>query len=264
MLSETRPPQVHPFFFAVIHDKKRGIKTANPRDAFAAQYPISLLAREGYELGDAFLNFPEQPLPWRRLTRAEYAEFDESRLRPHDLLLETTRFPLNDPVRNRKRVPRGFTKLEAKLGDFWSQFFDYVDRGNVALNADVEGSLLSGCEAYVNMELQMVGGADVRFVDGAGYRGAPPFPGSVVFFLRTDQAWENGPGLFAAFGMDAEATAVWNWMLCTRLRELTRRRGFFMAALERPKVRDTRGWYSEIVSDWKAQLVLEHDFSENH
>ena len=259
-----RIQQVHPLYFAVIHDRKRDINMANPRDTFAAQYPIAWLVREGYDLGDAFLNFPQQPLTWRRPARADYTEFDESRLHEGDLLLEATRFPLNDPVRIRKRVPRGFTRLEGKLDRFWSQFFDYVDRGNVALTADVEKSLLEGCEAYASMELQLNGGADVKFVDGAGYRGAPPLKGSVAFFLRTEQAWPGGPGLFSAFGMDARATAVWSWLLCNAMGDLPTRRGFFMVALERPEEQEARGWFSDIASGWKAQLVLEHEFDENY
>ncbi len=262
MVSESRPPQVHPFWFSYIYNRNRGISFANPRDAFAAHQPIALLVRRGYEIGDSFMNFPKRPF-WHRRARSEYTAFDESRLSAGDLILETTRFPLNDPPRTRKRVPRGFTTLEGRLYDFWTQFFQYVDRGNVALQPEVEDSLLPGCEAYVNMELQMNGGADVRFVDGAGYRGTPPLRGTVAFYLRTDQAWENGPGLFACFGMDAEASAVWSWILCHELRELTERRGFFMAALERPAERPSRGWYSDMVRDWKARLVLEHEFQQN-
>ena len=259
-------PRVHPFEFSVIQDKTRKLRFSIARDAFASMDLLFLLWEEGYGKGDPFLNAPPEPVPEQPLASYEYTDFDLSPLQPGDLILQTTRFPLHDPVSQlRKQVPQGFTNLEAMLGKFWEQFFGWCCRGSLSLTPDVRRSLLPGCEAYANVELKLNGSADVRHVDdGAGRRGAPPLPGSVAFFLRTNEIWPGGPGLFAAFAMESDATAAWTWLLSERMLDLTRRRGFFMATLEAPPEYESRGWYSGIASEWKAQLVLEHLFHDEN
>ena len=253
---------VHLLGFAVVADRSRELRAAVVRDAFAVMPLQWLLWQEGFGLGDTFLNFPLESGSRNPLPLSEYTDYDLARLRPGDLLLQATRFPLHDTVaQHRKRVPRGYTNLETLLEKFWGQFFSFLDRGTAQLTPDVRRSLLPGCEAYANIEFQLNGGSDVRFVDdGAGSRGAPPLPGSLAFFLRTDQVFPGGPGLCAAFAMDAEATAAWTWLLCNKMRDLTQRRGFYICALESPPERRSQGWYGDIAGEWKAQLVLEHPF----
>jgi hypothetical protein len=263
-LQQVHKSLVHLLCFAVIMDRSRPLRASVVRDAFAARPLEWLLWEEGYGHGDAFLDYPPQPIPKKPLPLYEYADFDLSRLAPGDLLLEPTRFPLHDVVaQRRKRVPVGYTNLEARLMAFWENFFEFCARDTVQLTPDLQRSLLPGCEQYANIELRLNGSADVRHVDdGGGSRGEPPLPGSVAFFLRTDQIWPGGPGLFAAFGMDAEYTAAWTWMLCHELRDLTRRRGFTMVAIEAPPPRPARGWYSDLANDYKAQILLDHPFDD--
>ena len=155
-------------------------------------------------------------------------------------------------------MPRGDTSLEMRFEKFWCQFLDHCDRGTVRLTPDVQRGLLPGFEAYRNMGFQVNSGSDVTMTA----TGRPPVSGSVAFYLRTDAMWPGGPGLFAAWGMEADATYAWSWILHHRMRHLDQRRGLFMVALESPKERCFRGDYAAIANTWNATLVLEHEFTD--
>jgi hypothetical protein len=63
--------------------------------------------------------------------------------------------------------------------------------------------------------------------------------------------------------MEAETTCAWAWMLrTTELRELTRRRGFYMVRLSTPAERKFRGDYASIVAGYSAEVILEHKFED--
>jgi hypothetical protein len=149
------------------------------------------------------------------------------------------------------------TRLELSFRRFWSQFFTFCGRSSVWLTPDVQQSLLPGNEIYRTMGFQLNGGSNVNAVAG----GKPSRQASVAFLLRTNQMWEGGPGLFAAFAMDADGTAAWSWHLLNRMRDMTKRRGFFMFSFEPPEKREFRGRYDAIAAEWKAELVLEHEFA---
>jgi hypothetical protein len=256
--------QFHLFQYAVVGSRDRSPRAGVSRDAFAAMQLGFLLMEEGYAPGDTFLNFPEFPYYEGTRPESEYHELDASFAKPGDYWVPAIRPPVHDNVDwTAKRVPRGETTLELMMYAFWRQFFERCGRQQVCLTTDVAKDLVEGAEGYRVMEFQLQRGCNVKQLHGAVH-GATPSEherGSVAFFVRTDAIAPGAPGLFAAFGMDANSTAAWTWLLrTTELRELTRRRGFFMVRLKTPEQPRYRGAYSSIAADYSAELILEHKF----
>jgi len=248
---------IFPFVYAVKPDNKRAPRPGIQRDPGALLPLAWILGDEGYRLDYAWLNYPEHPYRLEPPTIAEHADLDYSRVGPGDYFLQPTRTPLDDELeRARKYVPRGGTTLELRIMKFWTQFFEFCGRGSVCLTPDVQRGLLPGFEAYRNMGFRLNKNSDVIQIAS----GRPHLAGSVAFFIRTEAMWKGGPGLFSAWGMDADATYTWAWILYDRMRHLTQRRGLYMVALERPADARFRGDYAAIANDWKAEIVLEHDF----
>jgi hypothetical protein len=256
---EQQTGSIFPFVYAVKPDNTRAPQAGVQRDAGALLPLAWILGQEGRRLDYAWHNYPEHPYRPQPPTIAEHSNLDYSRARPGDYFVQPTRPPLDDELEGiRKYVPRGGTTLELKIAKFWSQFFQFCGRGSVCLTGDVQRGLLQGFESYRNMGFRLNKSSDVVQVAS----GKPSIAGSVAFFLRTDAIWEGGPGLFSAWGMDANHTYTWAWILYDRMRHLAQRRGLFMVALESPEEQRFRGDYAAIANDWKATVVLEHEFTD--
>jgi hypothetical protein len=259
-----RTNEFHLFQYAVVGSRDRPPRSGIQRDASAAMQLAFLLIDEGYKPGNAFLNFP--PYPYFAGTRPEsdYDDLDASFAKPGDLWVNATRPPVHDTVEmTAKRVTRGETTLELLMLAFYKQFFDHCSRQQVCLTADVAKDLVPGAEGYRVMEFQLNRGCNVTHLHGDGYGRKPEQEGSVAFFVRTDAIHPEGVGLFAAFGMEARTTNAWAWMLrTTEMRELTRRRGFYMVRLRTPATDECRGDYARTLESYSAEVILEHKFED--
>ena len=255
---------VHCILFYVPGDRSRRPKSHHGRDGIAQMQLLPALIAEGFQLGETFLNYPPFPFPGEDLSPSQYTEFDLECARPGDLLLLTTRPPLDDVAHgNRKRVYPGYTNLELALEPLWRKYFRTCARSHVELSEEARKGLRQGFENYAEMEVRVNGGSELLWVNGRkgdGFR-RPTRGGSVAFMLRVDEAWAGGPGFLAVFAMEGDATLAWANILRREYRDLIHEPGFFMFALEPPAERDHRGPLSSIANEWKAELALESRLS---
>ncbi|MEM7410154.1 MAG: hypothetical protein AAF430_07975 [Myxococcota bacterium] len=272
--------QFHSFSFAAIRDRSRPLLYLNGRDVHARRYLEWTLMQEGYAPGYEFLSFPqmgeededgERELDLEIAPEEACTEFDDSRMRPHDILVEPTRHPvyrdeLVEPGQLRHWIHPGSSTLELRLRRWWEQFFWFNKREELLFTPAVAESLGSQDRAYSHVLFQKVRGARITKLSGPGPRRLPKQSCTLAVFARTRHVWADGPGLISAWSMEPNATAAFNWLLYHDLREFTSQLGFFVFRLYGPERRESpRGWLGdEIARSWRAEPLLAHRFDDEH
>lgn len=198
------------------------------RDGDAALYLTDALGARGYRYAGPIFNYPSagpSPIP-----------FDDGFLRETDLILLTTRPPMNDDeIGDKKAIRRSFTELEEKLFEGpLSARFERCGRSEL---------LLTNAAAKISPEIAKRQSIVFRQNGGANYQsyGSPTTrqwqrfksqsPLTAVFLLYAEHAWPGGPALLAAFGMGGTETLVWCYQLATRFPHLLCTTPFAMAEM---------------------------------
>jgi hypothetical protein len=240
---------------------KRDLRVSARRDLGAALDILPTLMKLGYEYGEPILDWPPEAQAVNRYSEPLF-QTNNSFVQPGDLLLQTTRPPLDDDEQNdRKRVRRSFTDLEDHLFKLWGNYLERSARSHIFLHQRFHRSLAPGFENRRQMKFREAEGAPYLSLNdctGSGFRRTEEEEKkrrTAAFLLRCDAAWAGGPGLVSAFGMDGTVTAVWGYRLGRDYSDLLKTPGFVVAELVNtgiPKRPTSMVW----ASDWEIRIML--------
>ncbi|MFH1681017.1 MAG: hypothetical protein ABIH26_10275 [Candidatus Eisenbacteria bacterium] len=184
------------------------------RDADAFNHLTPMLHKQGYEFGKLIFNTPipkpQHPIP-----------VDDSFLKPSDLLVLTTRPPMDDVYSEaRKAMCPSYTTLEEKVFNTFRSFFDICARDQIKIARFMADRLPAKYADRGQIQFRQRQCADYRFVrrDEKGrWKVVQGDRRTALFLVLTGDSWPNGPRLLAVFGIGGNETLVWAYLLQTRL-----------------------------------------------
>ena len=250
--------RVHPFSYSLSpKDNNRDVRPFQRRDVAAAMELQSALVERGFMPGESILN----PLPYKAAEREELLQVDMESVGSEDLILLTTRPPIDDVRQgDRKQVRRGFTDLEHCVFTACRPFIAKSSRSHIILEDAMSRHLQQGFGGLAEMVFsQKHEGARFQRLnshDGKGWQRQPGPPATAAFLLHVGSLWDGGPGLLCAFGMDGIATLGWAYLLRHRLPDKLEGPRFLVARLGLRPVprRPTNLRWAE---DWDVDLALD-------
>jgi hypothetical protein len=257
-------PRIHIVTYPVaLHDLSRTAKFHQQRDLLAAVELEHAFCRLGYRHGEQIFNQPPRRGP-RKPPPGQFFPLDVAFVAPEDLLLLTTRLPMNDlHAGPRRKVARAYTDLENRLFLAFKRYVDYCARTHVVLSEFAQGLLFPGFESRREMTFRQRGyGAPYDELNDMAGRGMRKVREkrrrSVVFLVQIEHAWVGGPGCVLSFGVDGCTTSLWNYRLARDFRHFLGKPGFVMAEVELGRLpehcTDMR-WCLE----WKVEPILVHE-----
>jgi hypothetical protein len=220
------------FAYPLPGHKDRELLPFQLRDGEGGLFMREAVAAHGYAYAGPIINYPS--------SGPDLIPFDDGRLRETDVILLTTRPPMDDRnVGDKKGIRRGYTTLEEKLLEgALRRYFARCARSEVLLTDEI---------ARISPEIARRQSCMFRQNGGAMYYsyGSPttgewrhfkkdPQPLTAAFLVYEEHAWPGGPALLAAFGMGGTETLVWSYFLATRLSHLLFTTSFAMAELRAP------------------------------
>lgn len=236
-------PHAHQWAYAMRSRDDRPQYPFQMRDGYAALALSPAVVELGYRYSTPIFNFPSD-IP---------IDVDDSWLRERDLIVMTTRPPMNDhEVPERRGSKRSNTSTEVKIFQALGKYLEVCSRGEVKLTP---------AAAATSPEVAKRASMLFRQNNGSTYLsyGSPVTREFVSFQLRDgltavfliyiEQAWPGGPGLLAAFGMAGTETLVWCHRLATEYPHLLCTTPFVMGEMrtglipERPDTMDfAKSW----------------------
>lgn len=253
-------PLAHPFLYAPprIH-LDRPLHIVPARDA-EANFELRLAAHAyGYGFGTTVLNLPSQKRSFELLPPSEQRVVDLPFLGGDDVLLCTTRPPLSDFVQDdRKKVEPGNSTLEDAMFQHYFRYFDRCSRASIKFTEQAEACLPLGKKNRGEMGFHQLGCSYSSLGELGGKRSAPGIlrNTTAAFYLSVAELWPGGPGLKAAWGLNAIATLVWNFLLRDRYSALLEQNGLTVVELQTadvPVQPDTYAWSR----DWDVTPLME-------
>jgi hypothetical protein len=254
--------QAHPFLYsAPRHDYKRLLNLASTRDPEAnAQLRIAL-HNLGYDFGESILNFPPNESNFDLLPESLLTPVELPFVREDDLFVLTTRAPLSDGIHldSKKIEPSNSTLERAMFWQFW-RYFKVCSRSYVALTEEAASFLPAEKKNRAEMTFYQQG-CRYMYLQALEGRRSPRSPlgeRTAAFLLRVDEIWPGGPGLVAAFGLNALSTLAWCHQLRYRCPWMLENRGLTMVELyptEAPERTSTYEW----TRNWKMTPVFQTD-----
>jgi hypothetical protein len=251
--------RVHPFFFMIQrHDKKRRPRPHEVVDVWAMWNIGETLARLGYRLGGARINFP--PPAAGALEPTDLARVDTSDCGPGDLILTTTRVPVGPEHWFKKQVPRGGTDLELELKEVWSLLVAISTRARVLLQEHLAALLPQGFENRFDMRFyQNAEGAPYSTLQARGEPSRQRYAGdelrTAAFLLHLPKLPRRECGYLGVWTPTGAMTVVWTELLRERHADLLRAPGFAMAELVGPPIPERQTDY-RWTRDWRAEILL--------
>lgn len=177
-------------------------------DAFA-ELAMALAAR-GCVYGGLLLNHSEPEEDVLRL------------LRPHDMVVLTTRPPLNDHDGwDRNPIPRSEAPLEGAILAGVARYFDVCRRSSIRLNERTAAHLGEAADR-AEIHFHVYKRSHYRRYRNPYSKGAArrfltvTRTNATAAFLISTSLGPRGPHLLNAFGMDGTTTLVWCYLLRTR------------------------------------------------
>lgn len=222
------------------------------RDAEAALFMHSILQERGYAYAGPIFNYPvakpARPIP-----------VDDSFLRADDLLVLTTRPPLDDADEGVKcYVDRSYTTLEDKVFAFCRRHLARCSRSNVIVS-DIHARAYPQVAQFRNIQYRQNRGASIdRYLPYASNKWQRPTlrqGHTAAYLIYEAHAWANGPGVLAAFGMSGTDTLVWNYQLATVFGRLLASAPFAMAELIAPQEIPRGKLTIDFANEWQVRLL---------
>lgn len=223
------------------------------RDGDPCLQLAGFLHQSGFEFGNLLLNYPASP-----------KTIDEAMFHPGDLIVLTTRPPMDDPLApgTKHIVPSG-NNLERRLFAAIRPFIEYSSRYRVKLSSEMAALLDEHDEDRAEIQFRVNKRAwytKLRSAEGASWLDfSPGVRATCGYMIYLDRAWQGGPGLLAAFGMSGPDTLAWTYLLRTRLSGLLQPQRFAMVEMQariRPPSKPTDLSY---VDRWRTHVLLSHD-----
>jgi hypothetical protein len=237
-MTTTRRRRIHPYTYTVCRkERNRPLRGHHRRDATAALEILPALFELGFCRGQQL--FAQPPLVPDPVNPAQRLRVDRSGLEPGDLILQTTRPPM-EKGRGKvsmKQVEPAYTDLEDDLFAVWRLTFPECTRPCAAIRGDLTRHLVPGFENRATMYFsQRTTGAPYTHlhasISGARREKQARLDRTAAFFLRVDEVWRGGPGLIGAFAMDGTANMVWAWHLARDFAYLLAEPGFAVVEME--------------------------------
>jgi hypothetical protein len=198
------------------------------RDGDAALYLIDALGARGYRYGGPIINYPS--------AGPTIVPFDDGFFHPDDVILMTTRPPMNDvDFGDKKSILRSYTRLEEKLftGPL-GVYLRWCGRSEVMLTS-AAAEISPEIAKRQSLVFRQNGGAMYQSYSSPSTGQSRRFTGretlTAVFLLYAEHAWPGGPALLAAFAMGGTETLVWCYQLATRYPHLLCTKPFVMAEM---------------------------------
>ena len=221
------------------------------RDGAAFSELSAPLAKLGYEYGNILFNSPFDPKKDKKLGH-EHFTF----IKPDDLLVLTTRPPLDDGAHgDKKYLARSFTHLEDQVFLECRKYLDVCARSHVQLTSAVGADFEEfDFEFYQHNNARLKCSRQLRKP-----RSKTPKDSEIAlgFFLRTLSIPVYGCGLLACFGMGGWETLIWNRIVRTRYPEWVSRPCFIIGQFDL-KGLPARPPTLEFVDKIEVEILLEH------
>ncbi len=224
-----------------LHDLRDG-------DAFAEL--MAPLYDHQFRYGGLLFNFPDPTHTLRP------QDFD-----PSDLIVLSTRPPLNDDEFDRKYIRRSGTPMESAILNAVHRYFDVCRRSRITLAKALAPQLKFLNRGEINFTMHQ--GAYYRrhrtpyISNREEHRWQYMEEGEVktAAFLLLTKLTEAGPTLLTAFGMDGNSTLIWCYLLRTKYPDLLRSERFVMAEITAAPL-PQRPHNLSFADDWQVDFLL--------
>ncbi|MCI0535223.1 MAG: hypothetical protein L0Z50_08345 [Verrucomicrobiales bacterium] len=222
------------------------------RDGAAFSELTAPLAKLGYEYGHIIYNPPFNPKKGVELGK-EHFTF----IKPEDLVILTTRPPLDDPKHgDKKLVLQSRTHLEKQVFAECRKYLGVCARSHVELTQAV-GANFEKAELVFHQHKSARLKYYKRLDEFKPVFASKKSDIAIGFFFRTKSIAEYGCGLLASFGMGGRETLIWNRIVRTRFPEWVNHCAFVMAEMNLthiPKNPVTLHFADQV----KVKVLLEH------
>jgi hypothetical protein len=215
------------------------------RDGDAALFLAPALQARGYTYGGPLFNYPRRAEGQRKLP--PLIDVEHPRLRSTDLLVLTTRPPMDDLDDGNRRPPmRSYTTLEDKVFTALRRHFQHCSRSQVIVTKDHAQRFPRVALRY-NREFRL-------------YRTRREREENVTvtwaYMAYSRHAWPGGPGLLTAFGMSGMQTLAWTQRLHRQFPHLVATEPFVMAEMIW-RARPDLPWSTAFADEWDVQLLTD-------
>jgi hypothetical protein len=242
-------------YFASAERSDRDLRLDQLRGDAAALFTAGVLRARRFAFGGHIFNHPRA-----RPADGCSVPFNHSFLQTRDLLLLTTRPPLDDDEADRCRVHRSYTVLEGKV---FACLRRHVARCSPSqtIVSDVHARAFPDVATMRNVMFRQRGGARIlryRPMNDRMWR-RPDGPASTLAYAVSEpHAWPDGPALLAVFGMSDPDTLIWSYLLAKRFPHLIGTTPFVMAELVPPEKVPKRPESTGFADQWRVRLLTEH------
>ena len=218
--------QYHRFAYAMPLRYGEEPNISKIRDGAAFSEVTAPLTKLGYEYGHIIFNPPFDPRKNADLGK-EHFHFIKS----DDLIVLTTRPPLDDPRHGDKKLVRqSGTHLEKQIFEECRKFLAICARSHVQLTKTVGGNIKRAdlvFHQHKSARLKNYKGLDEFRFNNVSKKSDI----AIGFFLRTKSMPEYGCGLLASFGMGGRETLIWNRIVRTQFPDWVDRCAFIVAEM---------------------------------
>jgi hypothetical protein len=242
----------NPRFYETI--ERSQLKLSAEAEALIGEEKV-LLEKERQRLNRLILEaiFPE-------IARSHDTSGEVPHLKPSDLLVMTTRPPLNDDrVLGRKVVSRSHNPLENKVFSIVKNYLEHCSRGRVSLTSYWQNRLPAPFGSLANLEFQTHGGSAKITTRLPALR--PANGDLTATYLLYVPGQDNHPALLCSFGLGGTEGLVFSYLLRKRyghtFLKLEDSPRFLMGLIE-TKNYPKRPLTLSFADDWRMTLL---DFS---
>ena len=247
-----KPMQFHRFAYSMPLRSGEEPNISKIRDGAAFTEVTVPLAKHGYEYGRFIFNPPFNPRRSGELGK-EHFHF----IRPDDLVVLTTRPPLDDLRHGDKKLVRqSRTHLEKQIFAECRKYFAVCARSHVRLTEAVAAKFKQAdlvFHSYKSARLKYFQRLDALRPKNVSKKSEL----AIGFFLRAKAIPEYGCGLLASFGMGGRETLIWNRIVRTRFPEWVNRCAFIVAEMNLARTPATPATL-DFVDHVKVKILLEH------
>lgn len=193
-------------------------------DAFAEL--ASVLCKQGFDYSGLLVNYPN---PNRQVSISDF--------RPSDLLVLTTRPPLNEDDFERFVIKLSGTPLEKSILEVARRYFKVCRRSAIVLSEEIASKLAHNDRGQIDFTVHNAACyrryRNPYTKNREAHRWRKPESTRTAAFILLDRVQDNGPALLNVFSMDGPGTLIWCYLLRTKFSHLLdiHRYKFIMAEL---------------------------------
>lgn len=208
-------PKFVRFGYHIVGRKDTPLQIQHLRDGATFSEISVILQNEGFTYGSTIFNWPLQE------NRKPGKSIDTSFLKSNDLIVLTTRPPLDDAnAQNKKQIKKSDTQLERDIFENLRQFLKVCDREHVILTKQWADKLSPKFSDRAEIIFKQNGGADIlgskAYHDTRMLKKGKSKNKTMFYIINIPQLWDNGPGLFCSFGMRGQEALIGSYLLRTQ------------------------------------------------